>query len=96
MDHIQWIMHIISNLGAQPYNYLNQRMSEKVIRPAIPLLTIAPDARAAGMGDIGGATEPDVNSAYWNVGKLSLIDHKTFIGFSHTPWKVDSFANIHI
>ena len=27
--------------------------------------TIAPDARAAGMGDVGAATDPDVNSQYW-------------------------------
>ena len=28
--------------------------------------TIAPDARAAGMGDVGAATDPDVASQYWN------------------------------
>ena len=26
--------------------------------------TIAPDARSAGMGDVGVATDPDVNSQY--------------------------------
>jgi hypothetical protein len=31
--------------------------------------TIAPDARGAGMGDIGAATDPDVNSQYWNPAK---------------------------
>ena len=30
---------------------------------------IAPDARAAGMGDVGVATDPDVNSQYWNPAK---------------------------
>ena len=30
---------------------------------------IAPDARAAGMGDVGAATDPDVNSQYWNPAK---------------------------
>ena len=31
--------------------------------------SIAPDARAGGMGDIGAATDPDVNSQYWNPAK---------------------------
>ena len=30
---------------------------------------IAPDARAAGMADIGAATDPDINSQYWNPAK---------------------------
>ena len=30
---------------------------------------IAPDARGAGMGDVGVATEADVNSQYWNPAK---------------------------
>ena len=28
--------------------------------------TIAPDARGGGLGDVGAATDPDVNSQYWN------------------------------
>ena len=30
---------------------------------------IAPDARAAGLGDVGAATDPDVNSQFWNPAK---------------------------
>ena len=33
---------------------------------AMPSLSIAPDARAAGLGDVGVATEADFNSQYWN------------------------------
>ena len=36
---------------------------------AVVSQTIAPDARAAGMGDVGCATDPDVNSQYWNLAK---------------------------
>lgn len=35
-------------------------------------LTIAPDARGAGMGDIGAATDPDVNSQFWNASKYAF------------------------
>ena len=34
------------------------------IEHAVISQTIAPDARAAGMGDVGVATDPDVNSQY--------------------------------
>ncbi len=36
---------------------------------AVTSLAIAPDARAAGLGDVGAATDPDVNSQYWNPAK---------------------------
>ena len=32
-------------------------------------MSIAPDARGGGMGDVGAATEADVNSQYWNPAK---------------------------
>ena len=35
-------------------------------------LTIAPDARGAGMGNIGAATDPDVNSQFWNASKYAF------------------------
>jgi hypothetical protein len=40
---------------------------------AVPSLSIAPDARAGGMGDIGAATTPDVNSQYWNAAKYVFL-----------------------
>jgi len=36
---------------------------------SVPFLTIAPDGRSAGMGDVGAASTPDVNSQHWNVAK---------------------------
>ena len=36
------------------------------VNASVTSQTIAPDARAAGMGDVGAATDPDVNSQYWN------------------------------
>ena len=34
------------------------------VNTAVPLLSIAPDARGGGMGDVGAATTPDVSSQY--------------------------------
>ena len=39
------------------------------VEHAVISQTIAPDARGAGMGDVGAATDPDVNSQYWNPAK---------------------------
>jgi hypothetical protein len=49
-------------------------------------LTIAPDARGGGMGDIGAATTPDLYSQYWNPAKYAFAYSKAGIGLSYTPW----------
>jgi len=53
---------------------------------AMPSLTIAPDATAAGMGDVGAATRPDMNSQHWNAAKYAFIDERGGITASYTPW----------
>ena len=52
----------------------------------VPSLTIAPDARGGGMGDIGAATEPDIYSQYWNPAKYAFAYSKAGLGLSYTPW----------
>jgi hypothetical protein len=53
---------------------------------AVPSLSIAPDARAGGMGDIGVATSPDVNSQYWNPAKYVFMESDAGLSVSYTPW----------
>ena len=48
--------------------------------------TIAPDARGAGMGDVGGATDPDVNSQYWNPAKYPFCISRAGFALNYTPW----------
>lgn len=38
------------------------------------------------MGDVGVATEPDVNSIHWNGSKLAFAEKKFGAGFTVTPW----------
>ena len=40
---------------------------------AVPSLQITPDARAAGMGDLGTSTSPDPYAQYWNPAKFAFI-----------------------
>ena len=53
---------------------------------AVPSLSIAPDARAGGMGDIGAATTPDINSQYWNAAKYVFMESDAGVSVSYTPW----------
>ncbi len=56
------------------------------ITTAVPFLMIGPDARAGGMGDVGGATTPDGNSIYWNASKLAFVDKSVGFNVSYVPW----------
>lgn len=53
---------------------------------AAPVLTIAPDARAGGMGDAGVATAPDVYSQHWNPSKYAFHTRGAGVAVSYTPW----------
>lgn len=60
--------------------------TRRPITTAVPFLSISPDARAAGMGDTGGAVSADANSTFWNPAKLGFSDKKYAIALSYTPW----------
>lgn len=49
-------------------------------------LAIAPDARAGALGDVGAATEADVNSQYWNPSKYPFNIARAGVSASYTPW----------
>lgn len=56
------------------------------INTAVPSLSIAPDARGGGLGDVGAATTPDVFSQYWNPAKYAFASSKSGLSLSYTPW----------
>ncbi|TAJ12180.1 hypothetical protein DMA11_13945 [Marinilabiliaceae bacterium JC017] len=57
-----------------------------IISTAVPFLNITPESRAGGMGDVGVATSPDINSQHWNPAKYAFIDGQMGAAFSFTPW----------
>ncbi len=77
------LLGVFSSLFAQ---------QERVITTAVPFLTIAADARASGMGDMGVATSFDVFSQQWNPAKYAFATQKTGIGVSYTPY-LESIVN---
>ncbi len=58
----------------------------RVITTGVPFVLIAPDARAAGMGDMGVATSVDAFSQQWNSSKYAFSETKSGIGVSYTPY----------
>lgn len=53
---------------------------------AVTSQSIAADARAAGMGDMGAATDPDVNSQSWNPAKYPFTISRAGVSLNYTPW----------
>ena len=56
------------------------------VNTSVTSQSIAPDARAAGMGDVGAATDPDVNSQYWNPAKYPFCISRAGVALNYTPW----------
>ena len=64
----------------ETYGYMNPIVS------GVPSMSISPDAVAGGMGDVGVATNSDMNSQYWNSSKYAQNESSAGFAFSYTPW----------
>ena len=71
-------------LSANAAKTVDQTMNPLIT--AMPSLSIAPDARSAGMGDIGVATDADLNSLHWNAAKYAYMQSAGGITANYTPW----------
>ena len=74
---------LVGTLAAQAQDKQNMF---NPITTSVTSLTIAPDARGGGMGDVGAATEADVNSQYWNPAKYPFCVGRAGVAISYTPW----------
>lgn len=79
------ILFVISLSGmiygqSEPNRQLNPLLT------GVPSLAITPDSRAGGMGDVGAATTPDINSQYWNPAKYAFMGSPAGFSLSYTPW----------
>lgn len=57
----------------------------QVAQTAVPFLQIAPDSRAAGMGNSGVALADNANASFWNPAGLAF-QRNTEIGLTHANW----------
>ncbi len=66
------------------YGILNAQ--DRVITTGVPFLMISPDARAAGMGELGVATSADAYSQQWNPAKYIFSNSERGLALSYTPY----------
>lgn len=82
IKHIMMLMLAAIALPAmaQKDNFFNP------VTTTVTSQSIAPDARSAGMGDVGAATDPDVVSQYWNPAKYPFNISRAGVAINYTPW----------
>lgn len=82
IKHIMMLMLVAIALPAmaQKDNFFNP------VTTSVTSQSIAPDARSAGMGDVGAATDPDVVSQYWNPAKYPFNISRAGVAINYTPW----------
>lgn len=56
------------------------------VNTGVTTLSITPDARGSGMGNLGAATDPDVNAQFWNPSKYAFAYSQGGLALSYTPW----------
>ena len=81
--HILLLLFLTAAISASAQD--KQNMFNPVTT-SVTSLSIAPDARGGGMGDVGAATEADVNSQYWNPAKYPFCVGRAGLSISYTPW----------
>lgn len=58
------------------------------ISTAVPFVSLAPDARSAGMGDVGVATPVDLNSQHYNAAKYPFMKEDFGFSLTYSPWLI--------
>ena len=85
MNHFQ-IPLLLSLVALPAFAQDEIRDQFNTVRTAVTSQSIAPDARAGGMGDVGVATDPDVHSQYWNPTKKPNTISRAGFAINYTPW----------
>lgn len=85
MNHFQ-IPLLLSLVALPAFAQDEIRDQFNPVRTAVTSQSIAPDARAGGMGDVGVATDPDVHSQYWNPAKYPFTISRAGFAINYTPW----------
>ena len=79
---------------SQSTNVTGQSQKTRLILTAVPFLTITPDTRSAGMGEVGVATPADADALFWNPAKLPFSANDASLSLSFTPWLKASNSGI--
>lgn len=76
-------------LAATTSAYADNDIKDNEFNPVntgVTTLSITPDARGSAMGNLGAATDPDMNSQFWNPSKYAFAYSTGGLSISYTPW----------
>lgn len=85
-NNIRLATIVVCLLAALVVSAQDKKSQFNPVDHAVISQTIAPDARGAGMGDVGAATDPDVNSQFWNPAKYPFCISRAGVALNYTPW----------
>lgn len=80
---------LMATLALPAFSFAQDDIKSDTFNPITTGVTsqsITPDARGASMGDLGAATDPDVNSQFWNPSKYAFAYSNAGVSISYTPW----------
>lgn len=80
------VLMYLGSMNQSMAQFVGQDTTRRVITTAVGFLSISPDARAAAMGDAGGALTPDANAIHWNAAKLAFVENNIGFSLNYTPW----------
>lgn len=83
MKKLNMLLLLVFILGISK-NY--GQSNNEIIQTAAQFLLITPDARAAGLADMGVATSTDANSQFFNASKYAFSEHENTVSLNYTPW----------
>lgn len=86
MNKVLVFVHVVLLLAGHSLHAQDKSDTFNPVLSGVTSLAIAPDARAGAMGDVGAATDPDVNSQYWNPAKYPFTISRAGLSMSYTPW----------
>lgn len=79
------ILVTAASTGAMAQNDIKDNEFNPV-NTGVTTLSIAPDARGSSMGNLGAATDPDMNCQFWNPSKYAFGYSTGGLALSYTPW----------
>ncbi len=98
--YITGLFMVVLLLGSKAFGQISIRELKggdlNTINTAVPFITIAPDSRSGGMGDLGIASKPDLNSQHYNVAKYPFMKEDGGLSISYTPWLRNLIPDINL
>lgn len=79
------LLFILSSVKVYTQDNTSTTTKRSVITTAVAFLLLAPDSRAAGMGESGGGLADNSSAIFWNPAGIAFLTGSE-VGFTHSNW----------